>query len=103
MEYDCTLLPNYMHYSSFSYTCVFCRWFKQLCHHRDVVGKAYYFYKPVGKGKTFGLKPEQALAGLKEGLRDRHTAFIYHCWNHYFCPVGFEEVPKQCHNAYRYA
>ena len=78
-----------------------CRWFKQLCNHRDVSGKAYYFYKPVGKGKTFGMKPEQALAGLKEGLQEPHTAFIYHCWNHYFCPVGFEEVPKECCNAYR--
>jgi hypothetical protein len=76
------------------------RWFKQLCNHRGVVGKAYYFYKPVGKGKTFGLKPEQALTGLKEGLREPHTAFIYHCWNHYFCPVGFEEVPKHCQKAY---
>lgn len=79
-----------------------CRWFKQLCNHRGVVGKAYYFYKPVGKGKTFGVKPEQALAGLKDGLRDCRTAFIYHCWNHYFCPIGYEEVPRHCHDAYRY-
>ena len=79
-----------------------CRWFKQLCNHRDVVGKAYYFYKPVGKGKTFGMKPRQALGSLKEGLRGTATAFIYHCWNHYFCPIGYEEVPKKCSDAYRY-
>ena len=64
-------------------------------------GKAYYFYKPVGKAKTFGVKPEHALASLKEGLQDPHTAFIYHCWNHYFCPIGYEEVPRKCGNAYR--
>ena len=86
------------------YACVcLYRWFKQLCNHRDVSGKAYYFYKPVGRGRTFGMKPEHALASLKEGLCDAHTAFIYHCWNHYFCPVGFEDVPKQCQDAYRYS
>ena len=86
------------------YICMYCvcRWFKQLCSARGVSGKAYYFYKPVGRGRTFGMKSEQALAGLKEGLCDPHTAFIYHCWNHYFCPVGFEEVPKDCQHAYRY-
>ncbi len=78
------------------------RWFKHLCSHYGVSGQAYYFYKPVGKGKTFGLKPELALEKLKEGLRDTSMAFIYHCLNHYFCPIGFEEVPGSPPEAYQY-
>jgi hypothetical protein len=42
-----------------------------------------------------------ALANLKEGLRDPSMAFIYHCENHYFCPIGYEETPRQPENAYR--
>ena len=78
------------------------RWFKQLCSHHGVSGQAYYFYKPVGKGRTFGVRPERALESLKEGLHDPAMAFIYHCYNHYFCPIGFEEVPKNATDAYRY-
>ena len=78
-----------------------CRWFSDLCSHRGVTGKAYYLFKPVGKRRTFGVRPERALQELKEGLREPHTAFIYHCWNHYFCPIGYEDVPKLCGDAYK--
>ena len=80
---------------------ILCRWFKQLCGHHGVSGQAYYFYKPVGKGRTFGVRPERALESLKEGLRDPAMAFIYHCYNHYFCPIGYEEVPKNAIDAYK--
>ena len=43
-----------------------------------------------------------ALDSLKEGLRDPSTAFVYHCLNHYFCPVGYEEIPKNATDAYKW-
>ena len=73
-----------------------------MCCHYGVCGQAYYLYKPVGKGKTFGLKPELALQRLKDGLRDPSIAFVYHCLNHYFCPIGYEDVPKMAPDAYKY-
>lgn len=30
-------------------------------------------------------------------------AYIYHCQNHYFCPVGFEATPLKAAKAYRYS
>ncbi len=78
-----------------------CRWFQQLCGHFGVSGQSYYFYKPVGRRRTVGLQPGLALERLQEGLRDPSMAFIYHCYNHYFCPIGFEEVPKKATDAYR--
>ena len=77
------------------------RWFQQLCEHFKVRGHSYYFYKPVGRRRTVGIKPPMALEKLQEGLKDANMAFIYHCHNHYFCPIGFEEVPKKATDAYR--
>ena len=80
---------------------VLIRWFKRLCDHYEVRGQVYYFYKPVGKGRTFGMKPDKALDALKDGLKTPSMAFIYHCYNHYFCPIGFEDVPKLATDAYK--
>ena len=77
------------------------RWFQELCCLQGVSGQAYYFYKPCGKRKTLGIKPALAMERLKSGLRDPSMAFVYHCHNHYFCPVGFEEVPKRPSDAYK--
>lgn len=77
------------------------RWFQDLCNHYGVEGQAYYFYKPVGKAKTFGIKPQMALESLKEGLQNPSMAFVYHCLNHYFCPIGYEEIPKNATDAYK--
>ncbi|XP_065888900.1 basic immunoglobulin-like variable motif-containing protein isoform X2 [Dysidea avara] len=76
------------------------RWFKKLCEHYGVSGTAYYFYKLHGRRKTCGINPSTALHRLKEGLRDQSMTFIYHCHNHYFCPIGYEEVAKKPENAY---
>ena len=78
------------------------RWFKKLNNHYGTRGKSYYMYKPVGKCRTLGRTSEEALKILKSGLQDPGTTFIYHCWNHYFCPVGFEDVPKKAEDAYRW-
>ena len=73
-----------------------------MCSHYGVSGKAYYFYKLHGRGRTCGLTPSVALERFKEGLRDDSMAFIYHCYNHYFCPIGYEEVAKKPEHAYWY-
>ena len=76
-------------------------WFQDLCCHYGVTGQAYYLYKPVGKARTFGVKPETALERLKGSLADPSMALIYHCYNHYFCPIGFEVTPKKATDAYK--
>lgn len=38
---------------------------------------------------------------LTQGLKDEYMAYIYHCQNHYFCPVGFEATPLKAAKAYR--
>lgn len=38
---------------------------------------------------------------LMQGLKDESMAYIYHCQNHYFCPVGFEATPLKAAKAYR--
>lgn len=44
---------------------------------------------------------EGALMKLTQGLKDESMAYIYHCQNHYFCPVGFEATPLKATKAYR--
>ena len=58
-------------------------------------------FKPVGRNKTVGVTNEMALDKLKEGLRSKNTSFIYHCYNHYFCPIGYEDTPEDPLDAYR--
>ena len=95
MKYARAASSRYHDYSHY-------RWFRQLCEHYGVSGKAYYFYKLHGRGRTCGLSPNVALEKFKEGLQDESMAFIYHCYNHYFCPIGYEEVAKKPENAYWY-
>lgn len=76
------------------------RWFKLLNDHHKIRGRCYYVYKPHGKNKTHGVTADDALAAVKKGLADPNTTFIYHCQNHYFCPIGFEDVPPSPAQAY---
>lgn len=41
------------------------------------------------------------MADLKKGLMGTTTAFIYHAYDHYFCPVGFEECPVKAVDCYK--
>ena len=65
-------------------------------------GDAYYMYKPKGKSRTVGLTGNEALRRLKEGLQNPQMAFIYHSYNHYFCPIGYDDSPIKAVDAYRY-
>lgn len=77
------------------------RWFKQLCNHFGVDGDTYILYKPKGKSRTIGLSGEEALRQLKKGLHNPQMSYIYHCYNHYFCPIGYEDSPIKAADAYR--
>ncbi|XP_072049330.1 basic immunoglobulin-like variable motif-containing protein [Amphiura filiformis] len=77
------------------------RWFEQLNNHYGVRGKTYFLYKPHGSNRTLGRSSDEALQLLKKGLQDETKTFIYHCWNHYFCPIGYEDVPLKAADAYR--
>ncbi|XP_028655877.1 basic immunoglobulin-like variable motif-containing protein [Erpetoichthys calabaricus] len=77
------------------------RWFRQINDNFRVRGCSYILYKPHGKNKTAGETAEGALMKLTQGLKDDSMAFIYHCQNHYFCPVGFEATPLKAAKAYR--
>ncbi|XP_051929041.1 basic immunoglobulin-like variable motif-containing protein isoform X1 [Hippocampus zosterae] len=77
------------------------RWFRQINDHFRMRGCSYILYKPHGKHKTAGETAEGALAKLMLGLRDETMAYIYHCQNHYCCPLGFEATPLKAAKAYR--
>ncbi|XP_061540842.1 basic immunoglobulin-like variable motif-containing protein isoform X2 [Phycodurus eques] len=77
------------------------RWFRQINDHFRVRGCSYILYKPHGKHKTAGETAEGALGKLTLGLRDESMAYVYHCQNHYCCPLGFEATPLKAAKAYR--
>ncbi|KAI7807811.1 basic immunoglobulin-like variable motif-containing protein [Triplophysa rosa] len=77
------------------------RWFRQLNDNFRVRGCSYILYKPHGKHKTAGETADGALIKLTQGLKDESMAYIYHCQNHYFCPVGYEATPIKAAKAYR--
>ena len=76
------------------------RWFRELNTHFGVRGRTYFLYKPKGRNQTYGVTPQRALQSLKQGLVEDNTAYIYHCQNHYFCPIGFEDTPVRPEHAY---
>ncbi|XP_074048101.1 basic immunoglobulin-like variable motif-containing protein isoform X4 [Macrotis lagotis] len=76
------------------------RWFRQINDHFHVKGCSYVLYKPHGKNKTAGETASGALSKLTHGLKDDSLAYIYHCQNHYFCPIGFEATPIKANKAY---
>eukprot|EP00796_Vickermania_ingenoplastis_P001189 gene1189-705_t len=71
------------------------RWFHALNRHYGLAGRAYVLYKVHGKGQTSRQYPTQqdALEAVKAALRDPHCALIYHCYNHYMVPVGYQDIP----------
>ncbi|KAG8452084.1 hypothetical protein GDO86_004031 [Hymenochirus boettgeri] len=77
------------------------RWFRQINDHFHVKGCSYVLYKPHGKNKTAGETAVGALSKLTQGLKEESMAYIYHCQNHYFCPIGFEATPVKAPRAYR--
>ncbi|KAG5507450.1 hypothetical protein JIQ42_07747 [Leishmania sp. Namibia] len=71
------------------------RWFHALNRHFGLRGRAYVLYKAHGSCRTTHLYADntEALAAVKAALRDPHCALIYHCYNHYMVPVGYQDIP----------
>jgi hypothetical protein len=42
-----------------------------------------------------------ALQKLKQGLQGDRCAYVYHAYDHYFCPVGYEITPNRGFEAYQ--
>lgn len=76
------------------------KWFYELNAHFSLHGNASFFYKPVGANKTCGITSKLAKDRLQTLLRSKDSAFIYHCYNHYCCPIGFEREPSSPTNIY---
>ena len=75
-------------------------WFWKLNKIHNVRGWGKIMWKLHGNNKTEGMGSEEALLKLKEGLKDNKKSYIYHCYNHYMCPIGFESTPTKPHLAY---
>jgi len=63
-------------------------------------GEARISFKLHGASITHGIDSAQALASLQLGLKDSSKAYIYHCFNHYMCPLGFEINPTKPNQVY---
>lgn len=72
------------------------RWFNALNQHFGQKGRAYILYKVHGIGNTsrWYASDQEALTAVKEVLRNPHCALVYHCYNHYMVPVGYQDIPR---------
>lgn len=77
-------------FGSFTGNDTLIQWFNLLTKYFKVKGSAKIAWKLHGKNQTLGIEKNQALENLINGLRNERKAYIYHCWNHYFCPIGYE-------------
>ena len=76
-------------------------WFNMLNMSFNIKGTARVFWKLHGKDRTEGVTKEEALKKLTEGLKDKRKAYIYHCFNHFMCPIGFEHAALVPPDAYK--
>ncbi|CAD5117993.1 DgyrCDS6734 [Dimorphilus gyrociliatus] len=76
------------------------RWFRQLNDYYKVRGRCHFMYKPKGMNSTTGIDEVIGLQKLKEALKNPRCAIIYHCYNHYMCPIGYEDTPIESEKAY---
>jgi len=58
-------------------------------------------FKRHGKNTTHDIDSTKALDHLTNGLQNEKKAYIYHCYNHYMCPIGFEATPTAPQDAYK--
>lgn len=38
------------------------------------------------------MNEKKASQIMKKELKEKHVAYIYHCYNHYMVPIGYEET-----------
>ena len=88
-------------FGSFTGNDTLIQWFNLLNRKFGVKGEGSIMFKLNGAQITHETDQYAALDKLKEGLRSENTAFIYHCYNHYMCPIGFEMTPTKPIDAYQ--
>ncbi len=47
------------------------------------------------------MDEENALMRLEQGLKSDNMAYIYHSYDHYFCPIGYDITPCKQQDAYK--
>jgi hypothetical protein len=77
-------------FGSFTGNDTLIQWFGLLNRKYGVRGESSIVYKQHGKSITHSTDKYQALDLLMDGLRSTNRTYIYHCYNHYMCPIGFE-------------
>ena len=70
------------------------RWYRLLCRIYGGVGRSYIFYK-INSERSLHKNEQTARKALVEGMNKENLCFIYHAYDHYFCPVGYEFVPAE--------
>ena len=94
--------PPYKYpFGSFTGNNTLLQWFSKLNKYYGVKGYARIYWKMHGKGRTFGVNQKEALVNIKRDLHNPQKAFIYHCYNHYCVPLGYEECPNNPHECYK--
>lgn len=58
-------------------------------------------FKPSPPAATTHIDADLALHKLKEGLKSDRVGYIYHSYDHYFCPIGYEITPNRGFEAYK--
>lgn len=91
---------NEIRFGPFTGNATLIKWFDKLNAHFNINGNASIFYKPVGKNKTFGMTSQIANKRIEILLHSKNVSFIYHCYNHYITPVGYEHEPIDCTKIY---
>ncbi|CAD8142554.1 unnamed protein product [Paramecium pentaurelia] len=86
---------NDVEFGSFSGNMSLISWFKNLCRLHKVQGRAYFLWKNEGDFATPGVDRDVALQKLTAGLKTDKVSFIYHAYDHYFCPIGYECTPNK--------
>ncbi|CAD8165840.1 unnamed protein product [Paramecium pentaurelia] len=86
---------NDVEFGCFSGNMSLISWFKNLCRLQKVQGRAYFLWKNEGDFSTPGVDRDVALQKLTSGLKTDKISFIYHAYDHYFCPIGFECTPNK--------
>ena len=89
------IMPPYneVPFGSFTGNKTLIRYYEQLNIRYGVRGEAGFLYKKYGKNTTKNVNRKQALNKLRQGLQSTNCAYVYHCYNHYMNPVGYEVEP----------
>jgi hypothetical protein len=65
------------------------KWYRLLCRIYGGSGRSYLYYKN-NSDRSLHKDENSAKKGLVEGLNSKgKVCYIYHAYDHYFCPVGY--------------